>query len=214
MKIYDISLDISEKLPVWPGDPKIGIEKKCSIENGDICNVTSIILGVHTGTHIDAPYHFVNDGRKTDEIKIQEFIGECLVVEIDTDDFIKKEHLMDINLDGIEKILFKTKNSILWETKVEEFNENFISLDLSAAEYLVNKGIKLIGVDYLSIEGFFSKDAIVHKTLLGNNIIVVEGLNLFGIESKKYELICLPIKLVACDGSPARVILKEIQEKK
>lgn len=208
MKIYDISLPITQTLLTWPGDPAVSFAEKCSINNGDICNVTEITMGVHTGTHIDAPYHFINDGKKVHEIDLTTLLGKCIVVEVESSEYIMKKDIEHIDFQTYKKVLFKTKNSEQFKNDLTSFNKKFISLHEDTTDYLVEKQIELIGIDYLSIEGFYSKSAYVHKTLLSNNIVVLEGLNLSDIVPMEYEIICLPIKLVGCDGAPVRVILK------
>ncbi|MDA7818348.1 cyclase family protein [Sulfurimonas sp.] len=205
--IYDITLGISNSTITWPGNPKVNISKKNSIASGDICNVTNIDIGAHTGTHIDAPYHFVENGKKTESISIDNLIGVCYVLEVETKSLIELKHIENIDFTKYKKILFKTMNSQYLLQK--EFNENFIALSLDAAEYLIDKGVHLIGIDYLSIESFYS-DGSVHKKLLGNNIVVLEGINLLEVSEGEYELICLPLKVIGSDGAPSRVILRSI----
>lgn len=209
MVLYDISLPISNNLPVWPGDPTVSLTKTMSISKGDNCNLTRIEMGSHAGTHIDAPYHFINDGSTVDAITIETFIGPCLVIEMDSEALIEETDLRKYNLDGYLRILIKTKNSKLWSKNVRSFDPNYVAVGIDAAQYLAERNIKLIGIDYLSIEAFHSDGSPVHKLLLKNNIIILEGLNLSGVKAGVYELICMPLNLHNCDGSPARVLLRE-----
>jgi len=208
MKIYDISLPVSGDLIIWPGDTPVTVTPTSSITKGDKCNVSCLKMGMHTGTHIDAPYHFLKEGGTTDSIPIDTFIGKCVVVEANGN-CIEKEDFQSANLNEINKILFKTRNSKLWTGNCP-FDTDYVYLGIDAARYLVELNIRLVGIDYLSIEDFKSEDNAVHKLLLQNNVVILEGLNLAGITPGTYELICLPLKLQGCDGAPARVILKSV----
>ncbi len=209
MKLYDISLPISSDLPVWPGDPSVSLMMTSSILKGDQCNITKIQMGVHAGTHIDAPYHFLEDGAITDAIPLETFIGHCFVVELNAEVLIEKKDFRKYNLNGHSRILIKTRNSELWANNINSFDKNYVSLGIDAAQYLVEMNTILVGIDYLSIESFESHDCPVHKLLLKNNITILEGLNLSGIKAGVYELICMPLKLQGCEGAPARVLLRE-----
>ncbi|MBU6392004.1 MAG: cyclase family protein [Planctomycetes bacterium] len=209
MRLYDISLPISNDLPVWPGDSPISLITIMSISKGDKCNLTKIEMGTHTGTHIDAPSHFIKDGATVDSIPIETFIGPCLVIEFDSDTLIEKNDFLKHDLNGYSRILIKTKNSERWAKNIPSFDKNYVALGIDAAKYLIERNISLIGIDYLSIEAFQSDGSPVHKLLLKNNVAVLEGLNLSGIKAGAYELICMPLNLQGCDGAPARVLLRE-----
>jgi len=206
MKIYDVSVPISSGMPVYPGDPRVRVEAKQSLAKGDPCNLTLYSFGSHTGTHIDAPYHFVADGIKVNDIAMNLLIGRTLVVEC-TSARIDAELLKEVDLGEHVRVIFKTRNSYLWSSK--RFVEDYVYVTPDAAEVLVESGIKLVGIDYLSIEQFHSKDYKTHLTLLGNGVIIIEGLNLSEVEPGDYELICLPLKVEEGDGAPARVILRK-----
>ena len=208
--IYDISLTLSPDLVSWPGEDAFQLSKMYSIENGDNCNVTELRMSAHQGTHIDSPYHFLNNGSKSESLLIENLIGLCVVIDILERNIINKIHVEGYDFSKYKRVIFKTKNSILWESNIKKFEKNFVSLSLEAAKYLHDKGVVLVGIDYLSIEGFSSVTHDVHKLLLGNNIIILEGLNLFNVHAGYYELVCLPIKLAGSDGSPARAILREL----
>lgn len=180
-----------------------------SIARGDQCNVTKMQMGVHTGTHVDAPYHFLGDGVTTDAIPIETFIGPCLVVEIDSEVLIEKRDLQKYNMNGYSRILIKTRNSEIWANNISAFEKNFVALGIDAAQYLVEMKTILVGIDYLSVESFHSEGSPVHKLLLMNNISILEGLNLSGVKAGVYGLICMPLKLQGCEGAPARVLLQE-----
>ena len=210
MKVYDISLPISSELVSWPGDPSPKVIKVLSINEGDACNVTKLEMGVHTGTHIDSPNHFIEDGITTDSMQLEVLMGKCLVIEITSKSNIQVSDLYDFEIGKYERLLLKTKNSVHWENDSKKFDKNFIALSLEAAEYLVKSGIKLIGIDYLSIEAYGVREHKVHHHLLNNQIAILEGLNLSKVDEGEYELICLPLKLVDCDGAPVRAILKDV----
>jgi len=210
MKIYDITIDIKNDMIIWPGDPKISIKNKISIQTGGSCNVKSITISSHTGTHIDSPNHFIENGYFINDIPLETMMGKCFVVDLThVSSIIDVENLINIDYAKYSRILFKTRNSDYLFQK--EFNKNFISLSLEAAKYLSSKKVLLIGIDYLSIESFYSNGD-VHNQLLSNEIAVVESINLSGIAEGEYELICLPIKINKCDGAPARVLLKSYNE--
>lgn len=210
MKIYDLSVTISEDMPVWPKDPNVVITKKSSIFCGDACNVTQLNIGSHTGTHIDAPYHFDKNGLKIDQIDLEVLVGIARVFDMGADSDISLEDIKGLNLSGVKRVLFRTVNSDIWEKGLNSFTENYVAIASDAAKYLVDSGIKLVGIDYLSIEKFGSKSHDTHNTLLKNGLIVLEGLNLSGIVPGDYELVALPLKIKNGDGSPARVILKDL----
>jgi arylformamidase len=205
MKIYDVSVPISPEMPVYPGDPGVCAECFYSISKGDSCNVTLYSFGSHTGTHIDAPYHFIENGIKVDQIPLNLLMGRTLVVEI-TSVRIDVEVLKEVDLGEHARVFFKTRNSYLWSSN--RFIEDYVYVTPEAAEILVESGIKLVGIDYLSIEKFGSTDFKTHHTLLSNGVIIVEGLNLSEVEPGDYDLICLPMKVKEGDGAPARVILR------
>ena len=210
MKIYDISIPISPEMPVWPGDPGVKIEQVSKIAEGSDANVSHLSLGAHTGTHVDAPWHFIADGINLDQIPLDVFIGAALVVAFPNLDLITGPDLAKMDLpDDIQRILFKTRNSTIWSKGENQFQEDFVALSPDAAVFLVTRGIKLVGIDYLSIAPF-KQSKPTHQILLGAGVVVLEGINLAGIEPGSYQLTCLPLKLDV-DGAPARAILTEIE---
>ncbi|MGR3320107.1 MAG: cyclase family protein [Candidatus Anammoxibacter sp.] len=209
-KIYDISLTISEDMATWPKDPKFVLNKRRAISGGDSCNVSQLEMGSHTGTHIDAPYHFEEDGTRIDSLELDVLVGKARVFDIANENEIGLEDVKELNIDGIKRVLFRTVNSNRWKDDVKSFTESFVAVTSDAAKYLVDAGIKLVGIDYLSIEKFGSKAHDTHHTFLKNEVIVIEGLNLADVTAGDYELIALPLKIKDGDGSPARVILKEL----
>lgn len=211
MKIYDITVPLSNDVPVYEGDPSVEISIANSIKNGDAANVSRLCCGVHTATHVDAPNHFIDGTRRVDELDLEKLIGKCQVVEIDKNvDAIEVKHVE--SLENVERILFKTKNSDFWNDFSNGFRKDFTYIEPEAAKILVEKGIKLVGIDYLSVEKFGSDYFLTHIAFLKNEVVIVEGLDLREVPAGVYELICLPLKLKGGtgDGAPARTILREI----
>ncbi len=210
MKIYDVTVPISERTPVYEGDPKVQIETANAIERGDAANVSRLCFGAHTATHVDAPNHFIEGRRKVHELELEKLVGKCRVVEIDKSVVaIEAEHLE--NLEDVERVLFKTRNSDFWNDLSQGFRKDFTYIAPAAAKALVNLGIKLVGIDYLSVEKFGSEDFATHITFLEKEVVIIEGLDLREVSAGDYELICLPLKVISekGDGAPARTILRQ-----
>lgn len=211
MKIYDVTFPVSERTPVYAGDPEVRIETANSIEKGAAANVSHICCGVHTATHVDAPNHFIEGARRVDELDLGKLIGKCRVVEIEEIvSAIEAKHVE--NLENVERVLFKTRNSNFWNEPEKGFREDFTYIEPAAARVLVEKNIKLVGIDYLSVERFGSTDFATHIILLEREVVIIEGLDLRKVPAGDYELVCLPLKYIggAGDGAPARTILREI----
>ena len=209
MHIYDISLTINSTLPVWPGDAPILIERTQKMEEGAIANLSRMSMGVHTGTHVDAPYHFLGgDAPTVEKLNLQTLNGRAYVLHIpDEIDMITDKILEEANIPPrTRRLLIRTKNSKLWETPNQAFQEDFVALDKSAAQYLVEKNIRLIGVDYLSVAPF-NEPIPTHQILLKSNVVIIEGLDLSKVSQGRYTLHCLPLKIDGADGAPARAIL-------
>ncbi len=203
----DISVPIRDATVHWPSDPPVSIKRVKDIEKGDTANLSVISMGAHSGTHVDAPIHFIKDGKGVDRIPLDTVIGRARVIEIRDPESIKPEELARHRIQGGERILFKTRNSAhLW--KSNEFVEDFVFISDAAADFLVERGVRLVGVDYLSVGSFKHGGSYVHKKLLIGGIWIIEGLNLSNVTPGKYDLICLPLRIVAGDGAPARAILK------
>lgn len=209
MKIHDVTVAISNELPVYPGDPPISITRTHSLEKGDIARVSHLSFSTHIGTHIDPPYHFMRDGIPLDQVPLEVLIGPARVIDIGEEaDSIDAAMLSRFDLAGVKRVIFKTRNSGFWASS-DGFRTDFVYLETDAAELLVGLGVQLVGIDYLSIEKFNFDRPTTHWTLLGNNIVVVEGLDLSRVEAGDYELICLPLKIRDGDGGPARVVLRQ-----
>lgn len=208
-KIYDVTATIRSPMPTWPGDPAFERVLTHSIAGGDSADVSVIRMGSHTGTHIDAPSHFLAGAPTVDELPIDVLVGKAAVFEFGVETQITRADLEVLNLDGRERVLFKTRNSSLW--KSDDFTPDFVYIATDAAEYLVDRGVKLVGIDYLSI-GEYKSGAQVHRILLENGAVIVEGLDLSMVEPGVYELICLPLKIQDADGAPARVLLRELDQ--
>lgn len=207
MRIYDISLTISPSLPVWPGDPNVLLERVAKIEDGANANVSRITMGVHTGTHIDAPFHFLPDGKTVESLQINLLTGRAYVLHLPEADVITAAVLESAQIPPrTRRVLLKTRNSDLWTRKVPGFQTDFVGLSADGAEYLVNRGVKLIGVDYLSVAPY-KKSRPTHEVLLKAGVVIVEGLDLSNVSQGRYTLFCLPLKLAGSDGAPARAIL-------
>ncbi len=208
MTVYDISLTISPNLPTWPSDPALKLEQAQSMNEGAVVNVTRISSSVHLGTHIDAPRHFIADGATIDQLPLEVLTGPCYVaqlpdgVEAITSDVLERTEITS----EMKRILFGTRNSHLWARGETQFQTDFVGITEDGAEWLVEQGVQLVGVDYLSVAPY--TDLInPHLVLLRNGVIVVEGLNLSNVMRGFYDLYCLPLKIAGCDGAPARAIL-------
>jgi arylformamidase len=208
MKIYDVTLPISPEMPVWPGDPAVVLQQVSSIDAGAHSNVSRLACGVHTGTHVDAPHHFLNDHRTVEALSLDVLAGPAAVVQVPEEvDAVSAEVLERAAIpSGTVRLLLKTRNSRLWQRQEKEFFTAFVGILADGAEWLVQHEIKLVGVDYLSVAPY-KQSGPTHRTLLEAGIIIVEGLNLNAILPGIYTLYCLPLKLVGSDGAPARTIL-------
>jgi arylformamidase len=210
MKIYDVTFPLSEQTPVYEGDPKVKIDVCAELAKGDAANVTQLCFGAHTATHVDAPNHFINGTRQVHELDLYKLIGQCRVVELDKSvTAVTAKHVE--NLENMERVLFKTRNSDFWNEPEKGFRKDFTYIEPEAARVLVEKGIKLVGIDYLSVEKFGAKSFDTHTILLEKEVVIIEGLDLREVSEGDYELICLPLKVISetGDGAPARTILRK-----
>jgi len=206
MKIYDISIPLSGDTPVYPGDPPVVLEAALSIKNGDGANVSRISLSTHSGTHVDAPRHMNDRGVSVDHLSLALLNGRALVAEIGGTRTIGRKELERLPIKGEERLLLKTENSLFLNRP--GFTEEYTCLTVDGADYLAAIGIKLIGIDYLSIEPFHG-DGSIHRILLEHGVVILEGLYLGEVPRGVYELVCLPLKIRDGDGAPARAILRQ-----
>lgn len=209
MNWKDISVSISPNLVVWPGDPPVRIEMVNDMHLGHEANLSRLDISAHTGTHMDAPRHFVKEGLSLDKMPLKVGIGTARVIGIEDRHSIKVDELRQHDILKDERILFKTKNSETdWTEK--PFMYDFVHLETDAAKYLAEKRILLCGIDYLSVSGINKNETQVHRALLETGIWVIEGLFLKDVEPGCYEMVCLPVKIENSDGAPARVLIKKI----
>ena len=206
MPFIDISLPIREGMIVYEGDPDISVSSALSLERGDPANVSSLRLGSHTGTHMDAPLHFIAGAAGIDTLPLDLLIGPALVAEVDATRLIEPSHLEKLPLADHPRLLLKTRNSGLWDRP--SFSRDYVALSLASAKLLIDRGVKLVGVDYLSIEAFGAEGHPVHKTLLGAGMVILEGLDFRRVTPGTYELYCLPLRIAGGDGSPCRAVLR------
>ncbi|HET6863047.1 MAG TPA: cyclase family protein [Pyrinomonadaceae bacterium] len=215
MTYYDITVPLINEMPTYPGDPGIKITDWRSLANGDAANVSHMNFGAHTGTHIDAPAHFIKGAPKIESLDLEVLIGEATVVEVPDNYLSIDADFVDQHLPpaGPIRVLFKTRNSAFWSKPDGPFRTDFTYLELSAAKKLVERNVKLIGIDYLSIEKFAQENHETHLELLSNGVVIVEGLNLASVPPGNYELVCLPLRIRSGqgDGSPARAVLRTLQ---
>jgi arylformamidase len=205
--IHDISLPISESLIVWPGDPGVKITQTSRLDKGDLMTVSRLDMSAHTGTHVDAPCHFFPGGSSVDTLDLNVLVGSALVVHALEADALSADVLERLAIPpGTERVLFRTRNSNRWARGEPEFDENFVAITEDGAHWLVEHGVRLVGIDDLSV-GPFDGPMATHLILLSAGVIAVEGLNLSGIAPGLYQLVCLPLKIAGSDGAPARAIL-------
>ncbi len=207
MQVYDITLTITQDMVIWPGDPPVEISRVSEISKGDISNVTKMQMTAHTGTHIDAPCHFIDGGETVENIPIETLTGRVYMLHLPDAKTITLDMVKDSPIPPrTKRVIFRTSNSEQWSSGAKKFKEDFVALSPEAAEHLVNRGIKLIGVDYLSVAAYDDVTP-THKILLEAGVVIVEGLDLSSVEQGRYTLYCLPIKIGGSDGAPARAIL-------
>lgn len=206
MKLIDISVPIDSNLATYPGNTPFSLEAIKRRANGDSSNVSTLHMSAHSGTHVDAPRHFFDEGGGVESLPLEMLCGRARVVELTTRRSVTAEDLAGFDLREDVRLLLKTHNSRLWGTP--EFHQEFIGVTEGAARFLVDHGVKVLGVDYLSVEQYKTPGAPAHHVLLGAGTIVIEGLNLRDVEPGTFEMFCLPLAVVGADGAPARVILR------
>ena len=207
----DVSVSLHTGMAHWPDNPPVQIEYMLHMGRGDICNVSTLSLGSHTGTHMDGPFHFLPEGKGLHEMPFDAAIGRARVLEISDPESIKPDELRLHKIRQGERLLFKTLNSSrCWQT--DTFIEDFVYISQEAARYLASIGVKTVGIDYLSVGGYTKDGVETHRALLEADIWIIEGLDLSQVEPGTYELICLPVKIDGSDGAPARAILRKEDE--
>ncbi len=209
MRTYDISVTISPDMPVWPGQPQVELKRISKISEGDNANVSRLELSVHTGTHLDAPNHFLDQNKTTvEKLDLKTLTGRAYVLHLpDEVDLITRTILENAEIPPrTRRLLIRTRNSKQWAQQAKQFDKDFVAIDASGAEYLTERGVRLVGVDYLSVAPF-NEGRPTHEILLGTGVVVVEGLDLSGVSQGRYTLYCLPLKLLGAEGAPARAIL-------
>jgi arylformamidase len=206
MKLIDVSVPLDAQLPTYPHNTPFTLEPIKRMARGDSSNVSTLHMSAHTGTHVDAPRHFFDDGAGTEALPLELLVGRARVIEIDSRTGVAAEDLRVIDLSDDIRVLIKTHNSRLWGSP--EFHTDYVGVTESGAKHLVEHGIKVVGVDYLSVEQFKNPGAPAHHVLLGAGTIVIEGLDLRDVDPGIYEMFCLPLRVVGSDGAPARVVLR------
>ena len=203
----DVSVTVRHGMPHWPGNPPIVLERTMDIGHGDDCNLSHLAMGVHSGTHIDGPVHFVHGAAGIDEMPLTATMGAARVIEITHPREVTAEELREHGLRAGERVLFRTSNSPrCWQT--DRFVEDFVYISEQAAVHLAEARVRAVGIDYLSVGGYHADGAKVHRILLEAGIWIIEGLDLSAVRAGPCELICLPVKLHGSDGAPARAILR------
>jgi arylformamidase len=203
----DVSVAVRHGMPHWPDNPPIVLERVLDTKRGDVCNVSRIAMGVHSGTHMDGPVHFIHWAEGLDEMPLTATMGEARVIQIDGPGEITADELRKHRLQPGERVLFRTSNSDrCWQ--MSSFVEDFVGLSERAAAHLAETGVRTVGIDYLSVGGYHADGAKIHKILLEAGIWIIEGLDLSPVTGGRYEMICLPVKLNGSDGAPARALLR------
>lgn len=207
--IYDVTLSISAGLPVWPGDPLPQLTPRSSLSEGDAYNLSMLHISTHTGTHVDAPRHVFQAGATVDQLPLEVLVGDAWVCYL-------PDSLRTVTRAALEaaaippetrRLLLRTANSELWDRSTGEFTPDYVALSEDAAHWVVARGVRLLGIDYLSVDPATSVDLVAHRTLLSHGVVVVESIDLRLVPAGAYRMCCLPLKLEGADGAPARVVL-------
>ncbi len=207
----DITRTLSNSMIHWPGDPPFNWERVSDITGPGTCNLSQISTGVHIGTHIDAPLHFIPDGMDIVELPLSQLCGPAMVVDIPAARDMTIEDLESADIERGERVLFRTANQALWDKP--DFDESFYGISGEAAMWLVDHEVPLVGVDYLSVDGYNQSTRPAHYALLGNGVIIIESLDLSQVRPGRYELVALPLKIAGSEASPARVIIRKMRRR-
>jgi arylformamidase len=206
MKLIDVTVPLDADVPSYPGNTPFSLEAIKRIARGDSSNVSTLHMSAHSGTHVDAPRHFFDQAPGAEGLPLEMLMGRARVIEVTSRKGISAEDFAGIDLSEDVRLLIKTRNSRLWGSP--EFHNDYVGVTAEGAKFLVERGVKVLGVDYLSVEVFKTPGAPAHHTLLGGGVIVIEGLNLRDVEPGTYDMVCLPLRIVGADGAPARVVLR------
>jgi arylformamidase len=206
-RLVDVSVLLAPGVATYPGNPAFEITPVKRIAAGDSSNNSRLVMGTHTGTHVDAPKHFFDDKPGVDSLALELLVGRARVIDLPHRGGLTEQHLASAGLREDLRVLLRTPNSALWNS-TDGFHTDYTYVTEEAARFLVEQGVKVVGVDYLSVEQFHKPGAPAHHVLLGNGVIIIEGLNLSDVEAGQYEMYCLPLRLAGADGAPARVVLK------
>lgn len=205
----DVSVPLHTGMVHWPDNPAVSIERMLDISKGDNANVSALSMGSHTGTHMDAPVHFLNDGTSLDKMDLDATIGRARVIGVESHEAIRPEDITDQGIKPGDRIIFKTRNS-QEDWWARSFKEDFVYLPHETSELLAERGVRTVGVDYLSVGGYKRDGGDTHRALLGAGIWIIEGLRLAQVKPGEYDLICLPLLITGADGAPARALLRPV----
>ena len=208
MKYYDISLNLSSETVSWLSSPPFELVERKRMSRGDHNNSSALRMSAHSGTHIDAPFHFVPEGATVESLPLEIFIGPALVQAVDADKYMTKEHVDAMDLRGESRVLFKTKNSRLLHKPA--YDPDAIAFSVEAARALVERNVKLVGIDYLSVAHAGDEQVPVHRAFLDHGVVLLEGVDLSEVPPGRYELICFPLRLRGLDGAPCRAVLRDL----
>jgi arylformamidase len=206
-RLVDVSVLLAPGIATYPGNPEFEITPVKRIASGDSSNNSRLVMGTHTGTHVDAPRHFFDDRPGVDTLPLDLLIGRARVIDLPHRGGITEAHLAAAGLREDLRVLLRTPNSALWNT-ADGFHPEYTYLTEGGARFLVDQGVKVVGIDYLSVEQFHKPGAPAHHALLGSGVVIIEGLNLSEADPGRYEMYCLPLRIAGADGAPARVVLK------
>ncbi len=208
MEIYDISQTVREGIPVWPGDQRYRLRWKMRLSKGDLCNVSTVTMSCHTGTHVDAPFHFDDSGPGIGAVPLTRYVGPARVVALQSERAVTASELGKLDWTGVERVLFRTRAAGKPE---DRFDRSFVHLQPDGAEFLAKLKLALVGTDAPSIDAFDSRLLESHRILADHGVAILEGVRLDHVPPGDYELICLPLKLEGLDGSPVRAILRKYE---